>query len=119
MQNLKYRRYFLYLDYHFSFLFFCFSFPALSRIRKVSLAAFSHVKIFTLSNPLAINSLRAGSSVKSNFRASVISLTRCGSMVRASVPTASGMDDTREVTTGTPHALASSGGKPKPSKKLG
>ena len=38
-----------------------------------------------------------------------------GSTSTAASPTTSGSDDTFEVTTGVPQAIASSGGRPKPS----
>ena len=46
---------------------------------------------------------------------SAISKTLAGFTITAASPTTSGSELTLAVTTGVPHAIASSGGKPKPS----
>ena len=72
-------------------------------------------KLLSLSNPLWLNCLRNDSSVRSRRIAFARPSTSRGSTMIAASPTTSGRDAALEQTTGVPHAIASRGGRPKPS----
>ena len=62
-----------------------------------------------------MRSARSASSRSTRAIASAIAPAFIGSMSSAASPTTSGSDDTFDVMTGVPAAIASSGGRPKPS----
>lgn len=85
----------------------------------VRAAHFFHVNFFACSSPVADNESRISLSFSNIIIFSLISDTLCVLNNSAHTPQTSGNEEEFEQATGVLHAIASSGGKPNPSYKLG
>src|ERR1051325_8566501 len=85
----------------------------------VAAAVFSQLKHWARFNPASRNCSRALSSAATADLARLSDLTSSGSTITAASPTTSPSDPRVELITGQPQAIASIGGKPKPSNKDG
>ena len=91
----------------------------LSYTLSVSFAVFSQENCLTLSKPFLIKSFLKLSLIRTLYIASAIFSILCGSIKIPASHTTSGIEVALEATTGQPHAIASKGGSPKPSKNEG
>src|SRR5258708_3320194 len=82
-------------------------------------AHFSQVNSRTWSRPALTNRARTGALLSTDSTASPNDSTSVGSTRSAASPRTSGKQEAFEATTGVPDAIASSGGKPKPSYSEG
>src|SRR5439155_7246008 len=85
----------------------------------VSRAVRSQGNSRALASPRAVRSWARPSSSHTRRIPSAIASTDSGSTSTAASPATSGSDERSEVTTGHPHAIASSTGRPKPSNRDG
>ena len=79
----------------------------------------SQLKLAARRRPRSTRPRRSSSSSRTRAIPCAIASSEYGSTSRAPSPTTSGSDEMREVTTGVPQAMASSGGRPKPSYSEG
>ena len=75
----------------------------------------SHLNWLAWMRPAAPNAVRSAESFNSRVTCSAISRGFAGSTMIAALPATSGRDETFDVTTGAPQAIASRTGRPKPS----